>query len=148
MTRESCGSRVNLTADTNVLLRLILNDSPGKTSAVQDFLAVPESVRGAVELHTTTVSEFVYVLGSSHQGFARAAIARALEVVLALPFRIVEPEVIRVALDFYRSVHSDWDDCVVAAYAVHRTAGRLLSYDRDLRRIPGLDRFEPPMAAS
>ncbi|MEP7217200.1 MAG: PIN domain-containing protein [Anaerolineaceae bacterium] len=139
---------MNSTADTNALLRLILNDEPAKTDAMRNFLRQPESTRGIVELHTTTVSEIVYVLGSPRCGYPRGDIVRALEAVLALPVRVTDAAVVESAFELFRDVHHDWDDCVVAAYALQRTEGRLLSYDKQLGRIPGLVRFEPPVTSS
>lgn len=139
---------MNSTADTNIILRLILNDDLPKRTAVTEFLRLPEAVRGTVELRTTTLSEAVYVLGSSHEGYSREEIAQALETVLALPLRVMDEDVVRTALELYRDVHSDWDDCVVTAYALQRNGGRLLSYDRALSRIPGLTRIEPPMVTA
>ena len=139
---------MNSTADTNALLRLILDDEPAKTDAMRDFLRQPESTRGVVELQTTTVSEIVYVLGSPRCGYPREEIVRALEAVLALPLRVTDAAVVESAFELFRDVHPDWDDCVVAAYALQRTEGRLLSYDKQLGRIPGLVRFEPPVIAS
>ena len=148
MTSASCGTRVNSTVDTNVLLRLILNDEPEKFAAVVEFLHLPEAIRGAVELQTTTVSEIVYVLQSPHRGFSRNEIVGTLDAVVALPLRIAEGDIVKSAIELYRDVHADWDDCVVAAYALKRNSGRLLSYDKQLSRIPGLTRIEPPVAAS
>ena len=139
---------MNSTVDTNVLLRLILNDEPAKTVAIKDFLRLPEAKRGAIELHTTTVSEIVYVLRSPRHSYPRDEIVRAMEMVLTLPLRVVEADIVRSAIDLYRDAHPDWDDCIVAAYALERSEGRLLSYDNGLRRIPGLVRFEPPVIVS
>ena len=139
---------MNSTIDTNVLLRLILNDEPEKSVAVTDFLNLSETARGSVELQTATVSEIVYVLRSPRRGYSREEIVLALDAVIALPLRVIEHEIVRDAIDLYRDVHPDWDDCVVAAYALRRNGGRILSYDKGLRRIPGLKRFEPPVTAS
>ncbi|MBA4179533.1 MAG: hypothetical protein C0506_02995 [Anaerolinea sp.] len=147
-TRGLCGSHVNLTADTNILLRLILSDDLPQKAAVTAFLRLPEGVRGTVELRTATLSEVVYVLNSPHEGYSRDDIVRALETVLDLPLHIVEKEVVETALELYRDTHPDWDDCVVAAYALQHNNGRLLSYDRKLSRIPGLTRIEPPMVTA
>ncbi len=139
---------MNATVDTNVLLRLILDDEPEKFTAVSEFLSLPEAIRGIVELQPTTVSEFVYVLRSPRRNYSREETVAALDVIVALPLRVVEGDVIRYAIDLYRDVHPDWDDCVVAAYAAKRNKGRILSHDKGLRRIPGLKRFEPPVVAS
>lgn len=139
---------MSLTADSNALLRLILDDDPVRPAAVREFLQLPEVKRGTVELRPTTVSEIVYVLSGSRQAYARADVARTLEAMLALPVRVLDEDVVRNAVELYRDVHPDWDDCVVAAYALLRDNGRILSYDRGLSRIPGIVRVEPPLVTA
>ena len=134
-------------ADTSVLLRLVLKDAPSKTADVQALLRRPSSSREAVEVLPTTVSEMVFVLKGPRIGYGRAEIAQILRAFFGLPLRFwYQPEMI-LAVELYANHHNDWEDCVAAAFAL-QNGGGILAYDRDFNRIPGLNRFEPPVTAS
>ncbi|MGI8925818.1 MAG: PIN domain-containing protein [Tepidiformaceae bacterium] len=132
--------------DTNILLRIILKDNPAQWEAAIRLIEDAPSEALRLILMPTTVSELVYVLGGPKEGRSVAEVASALETVLALPIRIIDLSVIATAVELYRNHHSDWDDCVVAAYAIDRAGGRLASFDLGLDRIPGLARLAPGAA--
>jgi predicted nucleic acid-binding protein len=102
----------------------------------------------ALDVASSTVSETIFVLRGKNYEFDRVRIVAFLEGLLALPVRIVERPIIERAVGLYRDVHSDWDDCLLAACALERSNGRLVSFDRGLDRIPGLTRIEPTLPAA
>lgn len=92
---------------------------------------------------SSTMSEAVFVLSGKVYSYTRIAIGSFIELLAAAPLRFEERSIIDRALGIYRSVHDDWDDCLLAAYAIERAGGRLASFDRGLDRIPGLTRIDP-----
>lgn len=62
---------------------------------------------------------------------------------LAGPFEVPDHKVIALAARFFREVHDDWDDCLLAAFAIEEDDGSVISFDRGLDRIPGIRRIEP-----
>lgn len=133
-------------ADTSVLLRLVINDDPAKTAAVQALVRRPLLEREPIEVLATTVSEMVFVLRGPYIGYSRDQIAQTLRVFLSLPLRFRQEAEVSLAVDLYTSHHNDWEDCLAGAFALH-TGGQILAYDRDFNRIPGLTRIEPPAVA-
>ncbi len=129
--------------DTNVLLRLLLDDDPVQSPAARIFFRTASLMRPQPIIATTTVSEFVYVLGGPRLALDRERQAAAVETILGLDIAVQDRDVIAKACQLLRSSSDDWDDCVVAAYALERADGRLVSFDRGLSRIPGLQRQEP-----
>lgn len=135
--------------DTNVLLRAATKDPADQASAVEAMLQEAALRRGpALDVASSTVSETIFVLRGKNYEFDRVRIVAFLEGLLALPVRVVERSIIERAVGLYRDVHSDWDDCLLAAYAIERSNGRLVSFDRGLDRIPGLTRIEPTLPAA
>ena len=80
--------------------------------------------------------------GGDYQ-YEHAQLAGMLESMLELPLVIIDRPIVEHAVDLYRSIHKDWDDCLIAAYALDTTGGVILSFDYRLGRIPGITRIEP-----
>lgn len=129
--------------DTNVLLRLARRDVPAQADSAEAYLRGAPGRGFELAVTTTTVSEFAFVLGGAMLGYSRQEVAGALQALLELPFRFQDLPVIALAVDLYRDHHPDWDDCLLAAYAIERADGRVVSFDRGLDRIPGLSRQAP-----
>ena len=135
--------------DTNILLRIATKLPADQAAATEQLLRDAQSGRIAPPLiASSTVSEAVFVLLGQTYQFARPGVAAFIEALLAAPLRFPDRSVIERALDLYRDVHNDWDDCLVSAYAFERSNGRIVSFDRGLDRIPGLIRVEPTLPAA
>lgn len=132
--------------DANPLIRLLVRDNEAQAAAVSGYLGLPTSERFRLFITPSTLSEVIFVLVGAVYRYSRADAVRAVDAILALPFEFEDLEVVQTAVDLYRDHHNSWPDCLVAAYALIRAEGRILSYDKGLNRIPGLTRVEPPVA--
>ena len=124
--------------DANVLLRLLLYDEPGQAEAVAALLRESERSRPELRLASVTLAEIVFVLGGAVYRLERAAVAGVIEVILGLPITIEERDVAERALAIYRDDHPNWADAYLAACALLRANGRLVTFDRELKRLPEL----------
>ena len=134
--------------DANPLVRVLVRDNQAQAVAVRTYLSLPASERPRIVVTPSTLSEVVFVLVGSVYRYSRAEVARALDAILNLPLEVQDLDVVQAAIELYQDHHDEWADCLVSAYALLRAEGRILSYDKGLRRIPGLKRFEPPAVAS
>lgn len=130
-------------ADTNVLLRFLLKDHPEQSPASKTFIA-GLSPYGRLTILPSTIAEIVFVARGPTYGVVRSDIVALIGQLLAGPFHFDNRETISRARDLYRDFHDDWDDCLLAAYALEEGDGSIVSFDRGLDRIPGLTRIEPP----
>lgn len=129
--------------DTNVLLQYLLDEDPVHGPAALRFLASAAGDEQSLVVSTETLSEVVVVLAGRRYRAPRGEIVSAMRELLALPLRVLDRTVVAVALDLYEHHHPDWDDCLLAAYAMEHTGGRVASFDRGFDAIPGLQRLEP-----
>jgi predicted nucleic acid-binding protein len=127
--------------DANVLVRLLTADKEDDARAVRDHLK--SATRPVAVITPVTMNEVVFVLRGALYGWGRESLVKAVQAMLDLPAVIEDRDVMDMAADFFENVHNNWADCVVAAYALSRAEGRLLSFDRGIDRIPGLRREEP-----
>jgi predicted nucleic acid-binding protein len=131
--------------DTNVFLRLLTRDDPGK--AERCFALFERARRGEIVLHTseTIVAEIVYVLSSRvTYRLPREEVATALRPILAIPrLRLEQKESVLRALDRWQVTNLDFEDCLAIEQVLRDDLDGIYSYDRGLDRVPGVRRLEP-----
>lgn len=122
--------------DTNVLLRLLLNDVPDQHQAVVTLLH-DHSHQFAVA--DVAIIEVVFVLNRYYQ-FSRVAIAEALEGLIALPQINCNRALIEKTLPLYiNSPKLSFEDCCLAVYADLNEALPLWTFDQKLsNQAPGV----------
>lgn len=125
-----------LAIDTNVLVRLVVNDDPAQAKVAREQTANGAWVSNLVLAETT------WVLTSSF-GRSRAEIIRTIEALLTHPNVALEDAmVVRNALrQFSQSKRVDFADCLILEIA--RKAGHmpLGTFDRDFAKLEGVERL-------
>lgn len=127
--------------DTNVLIRVFLNDDDDQFRAVrtllrdrggETFLIVP-----------LVIAEFVLVM-HRHLGRPLDVVVELVERILEAPeFVVVDADRVAEALAVYRAGGTDFSDCLIVAAARAAGADGVLTFDRDAaRRIPGAKLIE------
>lgn len=120
--------------DTNILLRIILEDNKRLYKVAERLLA-----REGVEYDVAdiAISEMVYVLEVS-LGFSREFVKRAIRRVLRLPNIRYNRALFDEVLPFYEAHPAlSFNDCCLAGYAAARRAEPLWTFDRKLATQSG-----------
>ena len=132
--------------DTNIFVRLLTRDDLEKA---ERCLALFERAnQGELQLVTSeaVIAETVYVLASPGiYGTPREAISISLSTLIAQSgLRLDHKEAILEALELYGSTRLHFIDCLCVAHTRREGPPQLVySYDRELDRIPGIQRREP-----
>jgi predicted nucleic-acid-binding protein len=120
--------------DTNVLVRLIVQDNPRQADSARLF------VQNGIWVSTLALAETIWVLESNYS-HGRREIERAVGMVLDSPNVILQDaDVVKDALELFRARPGvDFSDCLLLALA--RNAGHLPlgTFDRKLSRVPGTE---------
>lgn len=117
--------------DTNIVLRLIMNDDPAQA------LLAAQTVRETVLVPITVLLEVAWVLGSVYEQ-DHAHCAEALVRLLDVPTIVVEDEAtVRWALERYRDHGADIADVLHLVTA--RAATEFVTFDRKLATQAGRD---------
>lgn len=113
--------------DTNVLLRLLLNDIPEQRSAVKKLMA---QAAKQFAIADTVIIELVFVL-DRHYGFSRPQIAGAVDGLMKLKEIHCNQAVFENALPLYID-HTglSFEDCYLASYAQLTDAAPLWTFDK------------------
>jgi predicted nucleic acid-binding protein len=125
--------------DANVVLRVLTGEPQALADQATELLAAAADRGVEAVLAPLTIAEIIYVLEKVYGWPRRAVVERLLEIVDAEVFLVMEREVVRRALAWYRDTAAlDFPDAYVASVALARGDGLVLSLDRDLRRLPGV----------
>ena len=129
--------------DTNLLVRFLTGEPEGMAERARALVTANEAGEISLRIVPLVVAEVVFVLTGRHYGHARADVARALLGFLESPtLDVVGRDTLLRALRLYRDHPIDFVDATLAAEAELTGIG-VATFDRDFRRIPGLDLHEP-----
>lgn len=123
--------------DTNVLVRLIVEDDAGQLATAQRLLSRCAKQGCPLFVPVTVVLELEWVL-SSRFGRSKQQVIEALDRLLAAPeFRLEAPTALEVALELYKTSNAEFADCLHIAMAGHRDRPPLWTFDRVASRVAG-----------
>jgi predicted nucleic acid-binding protein len=133
--------------DTNIFVRLLVRDHEQRyLDCARIFEQIEIDAVGAVTLEAI-IAEVIFVLTSP----ARYRLSHAEAVANVRP--LVELEGVRIehkrslldALALFESTSLDFADCLAVAHTRRLGLRGIVSYDRQLARIPGVRWIEPPV---
>lgn len=125
-----------LAIDTNVLVRLIVNDDPVQASVAQARAA------GGVWVSHLVLAESTWVLAGNF-GLPRADLVNTIETLLTNPNVAFEDlSVVQAALAHFRKSRKiDFADCLILEIARKAGHAPLATFDRDLSKLDGVERL-------
>jgi predicted nucleic-acid-binding protein len=126
--------------DTNILVRLLVEDDPVQTRRAKHFIercCTPES---PAFINCVVLAEFVWVLGSIYH-FGRAEIAGAIETLLSGRDRVVEyHDDVLYAVAEYKSGNIGFTDAMIARINGARGCEATATFDRKAAKLKGFVR--------
>ena len=126
--------------DTNVLLRLLLNDNPEQAQLAQELIDRAGAAGERVLLPDIVVCELEWVLKSGYR-CSRQEIAVTLRRLLeAEEFTFINPAAVSRALASYAAGKAEFADYLIGESAALAGAGITYTFDRSLSRGAGFSR--------
>lgn len=123
--------------DTNVLLRLYVNDDNVQHAAVKKLVARLEREGEAIYLSTPVLCELVWAL-KTHYEVERAGCLAVLDSVLSSDlFTFEHVTALRRAAEAYRKGKGDFADYVIQQMAATQRVATVYTYDKALLKEPG-----------
>ena len=119
--------------DTNVLLRLLLNDDPRQSRQAQAIIDRSVDLGQAVLLPDVVLCEVEWVLSSAYD-FPRRRIAQTLRRLLhGTEFTFANRAAVNAALDSYAGGKAEFSDYLIGAMATVAGATTTFTFDHALR---------------
>lgn len=123
--------------DTNVIVRLFVDDDPKQAQLARQFVASRCTVERPGFVDRVALCELVWVLGSAH-GFGRAKIADVIEKLSASGDIVLEDHPsIRLALHTYRTGNVDFADALIGEINRARGCEATATFDRKAAKLTG-----------
>jgi predicted nucleic-acid-binding protein len=126
--------------DTNVLVRLLVEDDPVQTEQARRFIESHCTPESPGFINCVVLAELVWVLESFYR-FGHAEIAAAIESILAGRDRVVEyHDDARAALTEFRSTGIGFTDAMIGRINLIRGCEATATFDRKAARLKGFVR--------
>jgi predicted nucleic-acid-binding protein len=128
-TVKAASNIMNGSLDSNVLMRLILNDVPDQHECAKKLVSKP---RTQYYIADTAVIELVFAL-HKHYGFTRQQVAEAIFGLVRLGMVDCNRTLVENALHlFLEHTALSFEDCCLATYATLNNAEPLWTFDKKL----------------
>jgi predicted nucleic-acid-binding protein len=126
--------------DTNILVRLLVEDDPVQTARAKDFVERRCTPESPGYINCVVLAEFVWVLGSIYH-FGRAEIASAMETLFAGRDRVIEyhDDVLQALAD-YKMGSIGFTDAMIARINLARGCEATATFDRNAAKLKGFVR--------
>jgi predicted nucleic-acid-binding protein len=126
--------------DTNVIVRLFVDDDPQQARLARAFVAEKTSTDAPAFIDRVALCELVWVLASVH-GYGRQPIADLIERLAAnRGIRLEDDELVRLALRDYRTSNVDFADLLIGHVNVARGCEATATFDRKAAKLSGFVR--------
>jgi predicted nucleic-acid-binding protein len=123
--------------DTNLLVRLIVNDDERQSLAVERFIQQHSSSEDPCYISNIVLVETVWVLQTAY-GFARTSVAGALAHLLEVEqFDFDSPDDVAAAVDDFRHRGVDFADCLLGRMNIFAGCEHTITFDRKAAKLPG-----------
>ena len=122
--------------DTNILLRLWLNDAPSQNSRIDPMLDAHGGTPESMLLTDVVLAEAVWTLRSAY-GQDKAAQLTALRSVLGeIAFAFEDRDTVARAVTLFENSTCAFSDCLVVAKHAQHGCEFTATFDRAMRKLP------------
>lgn len=123
--------------DTNVLLRLLLDDDAAQGAKITHLFESYAQAPGSARIADVVLAEAMWTLGSVYRQ-PKAALVRALRALLEQPaYAFEDRAAVEQALDAFAAGRAGFSDCLIIAKNAAAGCTFTATFDRAMRGVPG-----------
>lgn len=127
-----------IAVDTNVLVRLLVNDDPAQAAKARRLFDDQAVDDGAVWIADSVMVELVWTLARAYRR-ERDDLVLALRALAAHATVVLEsPAAVSQAIDAFERGPADFADCLLAAKAQAAGCTAVYTFDRGMKGLPGV----------
>jgi predicted nucleic-acid-binding protein len=124
--------------DTNILLRLWLNDAPAQNSRIDALLDAHGSAPASMLLTDVVLAEAVWTLRSAYDQDKAAQLTALRSVLEEIAFAFEDRGAVAAAVTMFESSACGFSDCLVAAKHARHGCEFTATFDRAMRQLPSV----------
>ncbi len=133
---------IEYTVDANVILRFVLGDDPQLSAKAGEVFRAMEAGEVTLACDPVNLAEAVWVLSSHYKASCEDIAESLLPLAKTSGFKLPERDRYVRAFELYGQGLLRFGDACACATAESASQGRLVSFDRKLSRVPGIQRTE------
>ena len=124
--------------DTNILLRLWLNDDRAQSKRIDQLLAEHGGLPGSLLVTDVVLVEAVWTLKSAFEQDKHAQLIAVRSLLEETAFAFEDREAVAAALTLFESGSCGFADCLVVAKHARQGCDFTATFDRGMRKLPGV----------
>ena len=124
--------------DTNILLRLWLNDDPAQNRRIDALLAEHGGTPGALLVTDVVLVEAVWTLRSAFDQNKRAQLIALRSLLEETAFAFEDREAVADAVTLFEAGSCGFADCLVVSKHARLGCDFTATFDRGMRKLPGV----------
>ncbi len=124
--------------DTNLLLRLWLNDDPAQNRRIDALLAEHGGKPGCLLVTDVVLVEAVWTLRSAFDQDKRAQLIALRSLLEETAFAFEDREAVADAVTLFEAGSCGFADCLVVAKHARQGCDFTATFDRGMRKLPGV----------
>ena len=124
--------------DTNVLLRLWLNDDPALNKRMDTLLAHESQAPASVFVTDVVLVEAVWTLRTVYQQDKAAQVMAVRSLLEETAFALQDRDGITHALALFEASNCGFSDCLVVARHQQTACTQTATFDRAMKKLPGV----------
>jgi predicted nucleic-acid-binding protein len=124
--------------DTNILLRLWLNDDPAQSRRIDTLLTTHGGTPGSLLVTDIILAEAVWTLKSAFEQDKHAQSLAVRSLLEETAFAFEDREAVAAALSLFEAGSCGFADCLVVAKHARQGCGFTATFDRGMRKLPGV----------
>ena len=124
--------------DTNILLRLWLNDDPAQNKRIDSLLAAHGGTTGSLLVTDVVLAEAVWTLRSAFDQDKHAQSIAVRSLLEETAFAFEDREAVAAALGLFEAGSCGFADCLVVAKHARQGCDFTATFDRGMRKLPGV----------
>lgn len=124
--------------DTNLLLRLLLDDDPAQNAKIDALMDRHATLPDSVMLADVVLAEAIWTLRTVYEQ-PKSALVAALKKLLAQPaFAFENRPALEQAIASFSSTNAGFSDCLIAAKLTALGCDFSATFDKKMRALPGI----------
>ena len=127
--------------DTNILLRLWLNDDPAQNKRIDALLAEHGSTPGSLLVTDVVLAEAVWTLRSAFEQDKASQLVALRSLLGETAFAFEDRESVGRAAALFEDGSCGFSDCLIVAKHSHQGYELTATFDRGMRSLPGVRVF-------
>jgi predicted nucleic-acid-binding protein len=128
-----------IAVDTNVLVRLLVNDDAAQASKAKQLFDAMAGEDGSIWIADTVLVEVVWTLARAYER-SREDLVTALRALVGHATAALESAAaVRAAIETFGAGPADFADCLLAEKARLAGCDRLVTFDKGMRDLPGVE---------